>query len=131
MPERDQTMQDTLTKGLSLLDEFDRTKDAGDEHSRKLLLWKSAAEAEYLAFQISTIHGLMDYDPHSADSSRDADPQDPVGLARAMLGEARSSFQSNPRGAYQAVSNAVTILRRAYSNSKKPQSREKNPDTQK
>jgi len=108
--ERDQVLLSTFARALSLVDEARKTNDTGDKSSYQMLLWKSAAEAEYLAFQISTIHGLSDYQP---DSTNDLEAS--VDAASTLLREAQSSIESNPRSAYGAVRRAVAILRKAYS----------------
>jgi hypothetical protein len=76
------------------------------------VLWKAAAEAEYLAFQISFQHGLIDYE--SSKGAECGSDQDPLDQARALLAQARELIQTDPRGAYEGVRGVVTILRSAY-----------------
>jgi hypothetical protein len=79
--------------------------EAGAE--RDMLLWRSTAEAEYLAFRIATIYGLGDYEPHW----REVD-EFSVDLVRELLEEARACLESEPRQAYQDVRQTVSMLRK-------------------
>jgi hypothetical protein len=117
MPERDQIILDALARALSLVEEAGKANSAEDKASYQLALWKSAAESEYVAFQISTSHGLGDYDLE-IDKGR-VDPKASTEIARGHLQEAQSVIQSDPRLAYSAVRNAVTVLRRLYGTGEK------------
>ncbi len=109
MPERNQIILGTFAKALSLIDEAGKANDSGAKSSCQILLWKSAAEAEYLAFQMSMVHGLGDYEP----SADDLDAS--LNGARTLIRDAQSTVQSDPRTAYSAVRRAVAILRKMYS----------------
>jgi hypothetical protein len=109
MPERVQIRLSTLDRATSLVDEARLANDACDKSSSKMLLWESATEAEYLAFQISTIYRLSDYQPGSTD-----EPEVSVDVASALLRGAQPSIESDPRSAYGAVRRAVAILRKAH-----------------
>lgn len=122
MPERDQILLSTFARALSLVDEALKANDTANKLSYQMLLWKSAAEAEYLAFQISMIHGLSDYPPNSAD-----DPETSVDAASTLLQEAQSSIELDPRSAYGAVRRAVTILRKAYATGESTPKRQSAP----
>lgn len=119
MSKREQIILDTIVKALSLVDEADKANTAGDKSSYQLFLWKSGAEAEYVAFQISATHGLSDYEPQS-DKGAD-DPQTSTDSARMLLQEAESSIKLDPHQAYRAVRSAVTVLRKLYVSREKAQ----------
>lgn len=112
MPERDQIILDALARALYLVDEAEKENIVEDKASYQLALWKSAAESEYVAFQISTTHALGDYDPGG--DKDEVDPEASVEMARGHLQEAQSAIRSDPREAYRAVRKAVTVLRRLY-----------------
>jgi hypothetical protein len=120
VPERDPTIFDALEKALSLVDQAGKAKGSDDKSSYLLLLWRSAAEAEYAAFLISTAHGLMDYDPNAANNPGADDPRDDLDTARELLRGAQSSLQNEPRRAYEAVRNSVSVLRKMYAVLDKP-----------
>lgn len=121
MPGQDQIAVDALARALSLVDEADKARSASDESPYRLLLWKSAAEVEYAAFRISITRGLSDYDPNASEDAGEDDPQDSLEVVRSLLHEARSSLEAEPRRAYQAVRNAVTVLRRIHASIETPQ----------
>jgi len=121
MPERDQKVVDALAKALSLVDDADKARDAGDKSPYRLLLWKSAAEVEYAALRISITHGLSDYDPGKSKDIREDDPQNSLEAVRALLREAQMLFEKDPRRAYAAVRGAVTVLRRTQASVERPQ----------
>lgn len=72
-----------------------------------MLLWKCAAEVEYLAFRIAIINDLGDYDPK-------ANPSDTLSAdhARDLITKAQATFDSDPREAYKDVRGAVDVLRK-------------------
>ncbi len=109
MPEPDQVVRETIGKVLSLVDQATRATMAGDSASYNLLIWKSAAEAEYLALHISMMHGLGDFEPTKKGG---INPELSVEAARQLLQDAQFSIQSKPREAYGAIREAVTILRK-------------------
>lgn len=111
MPERSEIISETVAKILALLDQASKAHAEGLAY--ELLLWKSAAEAEYLAFQISNAYGLQDFEPASG-KTEDNEP-DPVGRARRLLEDVKC-FQSDPREAYAAVRQTIKVLRKAQSN---------------
>ncbi len=76
--------------------------------SNPLLLWKAAAETEYLAFQISMIHGLGDLEVKSNLAVTEMSVQ----AARKLIEDAQSLIQSNPSESYRAVRGAVGVLRK-------------------
>jgi hypothetical protein len=84
MPERDQIIRDTFARVLGLVDEAYKSMNSDDKTSFHLLLWRSAAEAEYLAFQVSMVHGLSDLVPNVHSSYADS------GKAVGSLGSAPS-----------------------------------------
>jgi len=88
-------------------------RTANDKDSYSLLLWKSAAEAEYSAFQISILHGFGDYDPEQG--SNDDRSDDPLKTAHRLLGEAQSLILSDSKRVYRALRVAVFVPRKAYS----------------
>ncbi len=108
MSERDKILRDTFERVCSLLDQAMHTKAGGDSLSNQLLLWKAAAETEYLAFQISMIHGLGDLEV----KSNKAGAEISVKAARKFIEDAQSSIQSNPSESYRAVRGAVGVLRK-------------------
>lgn len=118
MVEQGQVIPDTFSRTLSLVAEAEKARGS-DEPSYKLLLWKVAAEAEYLAFQLSLTKGLADYDPASNDDEN-SDPIDPLGAARTLLEQARSSIESDPKESYRAVRKVVSVLRTTYVGIDKP-----------
>jgi hypothetical protein len=111
MPERSEIISETVAKILALLDQASKAHAEGSAY--ELLLWKSAAEAEYLAFQISNVYGLQDFEPASG-RTEDSVP-DPVGRTRRLL-EDVIRFQSDPREAYAAVRRAIRVLRKVQTN---------------
>jgi hypothetical protein len=111
LPEPDQAVRETIGKVLSLVDEATRAKMAGDSASYNLLIWKSAAEAEYLALHISVMHGLSDFEPTKKGG---INPELSVETARQVLQDAQLSIQSKPREAYSSIREAVAILRKMY-----------------
>lgn len=117
MPDRDQALLAIFARVLALLDEAGKAASSKEKASYQILLWKSAAEAEYLAFRLSTGKSLTDYDP-AAQTNRD-DGSDVVDVARALLRDGQSAIDSNPRRAYEAVRRAVSVLRRAYASNEK------------
>ena len=63
MAERDQATIVAFSKALELINEARNTNNGKNQPGREFILWKSAAEAEYLAFRIAMVHGLGDYEP--------------------------------------------------------------------
>ena len=118
MSEQVQVILDTMSKTLSLVTEAEKAQGS-DESSFKLLLWKAAAEAEFLTFQISTTYGLADYDLGEK-GEENIDPANPLEVARSALEEAKSSLKSDPKEAYRASLKAVSILRTTYADIDKP-----------
>jgi hypothetical protein len=118
LSEQVQVILDTMSKTLSLVTEAEKARGS-DESSFKLFLWKAAAEAEFLAFQISTAYGLADYDL-GGKSEENVDPTNPLEAARSSLEEAKSSLKSDPKEAYRASRKAVSILRTTYADTDKP-----------
>jgi hypothetical protein len=117
MPERDQIILDTFAKVFSLVDEAFRAMNSDDKTSFHLLLWRSAAEAEYLAFQVSMVHGLSDLVPNVHSSYDDSGKA--IEAVRVLLAEAQPLVHSDPRRAYQSVRSAATILRKTYASSER------------
>jgi hypothetical protein len=114
--ERDQATINSFSKALELIDQARNARGAESNPRRELLLWKSAAEAEYLAFRIAIIHGLADYEPHTDDK---AEPS--VEAARELIANAQTSLESDPRWAYRNLRQAVNILRKtSMANEKGP-----------
>ena len=109
---------DTISKTLLLVTEAEKAQGS-DESSFKFLLWKAAAEAEFLAFQISTAYGLADHDL-GGKSEENVDPTNALEAARSALEEAKSSLKSDPKEAYRASRKAVSILRTTYTDIDKP-----------
>jgi len=118
LSEQVQVILDTMSKTLSLVTEAEKAQGS-DESSFKLLLWKAAAEAEFLTFQISTTYGLADYDLGEK-GEENIDPANPLEAARSALEEAKSSLKSDPKEAYRASRKAVSILRTTYADIDKP-----------
>ncbi len=108
MSERDRILRDTFERIRSLLDQAMHIKAGGDGLSNQLLLWKAAAETEYLAFQISIIHGLGDLEAKNDKAGAEISVQ----AARKLIEDAESSIQSNPSESYRAVRGAVGFLRK-------------------
>ena len=113
MPRQDMAVADVLGRAISLLDEALESKSGGFNPSHQLLVWRSAAEAEYAAFRISVVHGLADYnviitapDPPGT--------QDELAEARSLLRGARSASDSEPRTSYEMLRKAVGLLRKLY-----------------
>jgi len=125
MTERDQIILDTFAGVLSLVDEAFRAMKSDDKSSFHLLLWRSAAEAEYLAFQISMVHGLSDLDPNVHSSYDDSGKA--IEAVRVLLAEAQPLIHSDPRRAYQSVRGAATILRKTYASSERSPSAVESP----
>ncbi len=115
LPERNQIVKDTFAKALSLVDKVERSAEAEDKEDYSLLLWKAAAEAEYLAFQTSMIHGLSDSDLRGTDGGNELSAE----AARKLLKAAQLAFQSNPSAAYISIRGAVHVLRKMYAASEK------------
>jgi hypothetical protein len=111
MPERSEIISETVAKILALLDQTSKAHAEGSAY--ELLLWKSAAEAEYLAFQISNAYGLQDFD--QASGKTEDNVPDPAGRARRLLEDVKR-FESAPREAYAAVRQAIWVLRKAQAN---------------
>ena len=119
MSEQSQAIQDAISRVLSLVNEAEKARGS-DESSFKLLLWKAAAEVEYLAFQIALTHNLADYERGIEQDDEVADPSDPLDAARSLLENAQSSIQSNAKDAYRSARKAVSVLRSAYVELDKP-----------
>ena len=118
MSEQVQVILDTMSKTLSLVSEAEKAQGS-DESSFKFLLWKAAAETEFLAFQISTAYSLAEYDL-GGKGEENIDPANPLEAARSALEEAKSSLKSDPKEAYRASRKAVSILRTTYTDIDKP-----------
>jgi len=91
---------------LELLDQLRASTRAKQGQENQLLLWRCAAEAEYLAFLMATLHDLNDFTPDinvgmnpSADGAYD------------LVKKAKDLAESNPRLAYGYVRQAVFVLR--------------------
>jgi hypothetical protein len=110
--ERDQITRATLAGVLSLVEQAEQASAGEDKRAFELLLWKSAAEAEYVAFLLSMGYGLGDFDPR--DERAGSEPELTVQAARKLLLEAKSSLKSNPREAYRSLRRAITILRKMH-----------------
>jgi hypothetical protein len=110
--ERHQDTRTNLAGVLSLVEQAEQATAGEDKQAFRFLLWKSAAEAEYLAFQLSIGHGLGDFEP--GDERAESEAELTLQAARKLLLEAKSSLQSNPREAYRSVRKAVTILRKMH-----------------
>jgi len=117
LPEQGQAILEGFSRALSLLDEAIGRRASVDSSSWKLQLWKTAAETEYLAFQISLQHGLVDFEP--SEEKQLSNEQDPLPAARSLLLQAQASVQEDPRRSYEAVRAAVAILRSAHANEEK------------
>jgi len=72
-----------------------------------MLLWKCTAEVEYLAFRIATIHNLGDYNPATSTAHTPS-----ADYARDLIDKAETMLDSDQRGAYKNVREAVEILRK-------------------
>jgi len=125
MPERDQIIRDTFARVLGLVDEAYKSMNSDDKTSFRLLLWRSAAEAEYLAFQLSMVHGLSDLVPNVHSSYDDSGKA--IEAVRVLLAEAQPLVHSDPRRAYQSVRGAATILRKTYASSERSPSAVESP----
>jgi hypothetical protein len=112
-----QVILEAFSRALSLLDEAIDRRASVHSSSWKLQLWKAAAEAEYLAFQISLQHGLVDFEP--SEGKQLGNGQGPLAAARSLLLQAQASVQEDPRRSYEAVRAAVAILRSAHANEAK------------
>jgi hypothetical protein len=112
--EREQIISEAFSRAISLIDDARELRASLESSRRRLVLWKAAAEVEYLAFQISFNYDLIDYDPKKG--AEISAGQDPLEQARALILKARSSIQTDGRIAYEAVRGAVSILRSAYAN---------------
>jgi len=110
--ERDEVASATLAGVLSLVEQAEQATAGEDKQAFQFLLWKSAADAEYVAFQLSMGHGLGDFEP--GDERAESEAELTLQAARKLLLEAKSSLQSNPREAYCSVRKAVTILRKMH-----------------
>jgi len=120
LAERDKIILETFAKAISLVDEAVKTRNSAGESSQyKLLLWKAAAEAEYLAFQISIAKGLGDFDP-SEGKDKDESTLQPLSMARTLLQQAQTSINSDTRRSYKTTREVVRILRLAYVRVDKP-----------
>lgn len=111
MPEGDQITSGPLAGVQSLVERAMQAAAAENNSTYQLLLWKCAAEAEYVAFQFSMLHGLGDFGPSSKPGT---DAELSVQAAHRFLLDAQSSLQSNPREAYRAIRSAVMILRKMH-----------------
>jgi hypothetical protein len=101
-----QKIFNSFSKALELIDQVRNAKDAEPSRERDLLVWRSAAETEYLAFLIANLHGLEDFVPDSEKGgaiSADA--------ARDLIEKGRGLVELKPRLAYANVRQAVSILR--------------------
>lgn len=110
LPERDSPVSVTLAEALSIVKRAIQAAAAEDRSTYPFLLWKSAAEAEYAAFQLSMTQGLSDFNPTSNHDEADVEPT--AEAAHELLLYAQSCLQSKPRDAYFTIRNAVTILRK-------------------
>ena len=119
LSDENQAIRDSLSRAHSLVNEAEKARGS-DESSFKLLLWKAAAEAEYLAFQISLTHRLSDNEPVGEQDDEVADPPNPLETAQSLLEKARASISSNPKDAYRAVRKTVSVLRSWYVELDKP-----------
>jgi len=96
----------SLSKALELIDQVPSAKNAEPSKERDLMLWRCAAETEYLAFLIANIHGLEDFEPGSEKGGVVS-----VDAARDLIEKARGLLELKPRLAYANVRQAVSILR--------------------
>ena len=112
MIERHQITSATLAGVLSLVEQAERATAGEDKQAFQFLLWKSAAEAEYVAFQLSMDYGLGDFEP--GDEGAGSEAELTVQEARQLLLQTKSSLQSNPREAYRSLRRAITILRKMH-----------------
>jgi hypothetical protein len=117
LDERGQNISEAFSRAISLIDEARELRASSESSPWRLLLWKAAAEAEYLAFKISFQYDLIDYDPNR-DTKRTND-QDPLAQARTLLLQAQASIQTDPPSGYEAIRGAVTILRSAYADAER------------
>jgi hypothetical protein len=106
MNQEEQKIINSFSKALELIDLVRKATGAEPTSQRDLLIWRSAAETEYLAFLIANMHSLEDFIPPterglavSADTAYD------------LIEKARGLLQSNPRLAYASVRQTVSILR--------------------
>jgi hypothetical protein len=111
----EQKILNSFSKALELIDQVRKATGAELDHERDLLIWRSAAETEYLAFLIANMHGLEDFIPGterglavSADTARD------------LIEKARGLLQSDPRLAYASVRQAVRMLRAMSTDERRP-----------
>ena len=110
MIERHQITSAAFAGVLLLIEQAEQATAGEDKQTFQFLLWKSAAEAEYVAFQLSMGYGLGDFEPRDERAGSEAELT--VQAARQLLLEAKSSLQSNPREAYRSLRRAITILRK-------------------
>jgi len=106
MSREEQKIINSFSKALELIDQVRKATGAEPRPQRDMLVWRSAAETEYLAFLIANIHGLEDFIPEterrvavSAETAHD------------LIEEARGLLKSDPRLAYTKVRQAVRDLR--------------------
>ena len=107
MAQLDNKTKEAFSKALQLLNQIQKSSPSEAGREREILVWKCAAEVEYLAFRIATIHGLSDYDPHWVEVGEVS-----VEAIRSLLEAARTDFESDPRRAYEEVRRAVSLLRK-------------------
>jgi len=69
---------------------------------------------EYLAFRIAILNDLSDYDPSSVANNLSADH------ARELVARAQITLDSDPRGAYKDIREAVDILTKMSKPSGRP-----------
>lgn len=72
-----------------------------------MLLWKCTAEVEYLAFRIAIINNLGDYDPTTNTAHTPS-----ADYVRDLIDKAETMLDSDLRGAYKNIREAVEILRK-------------------
>jgi hypothetical protein len=120
-----ESLEQNIEKTRTLLAEAQR--NPSDKQAYSLLLWKVAAEAEYVAFRISTMSGLKDYEP--TDPAESDGGSDPLQTAQSLLNEVQQSYQKNPKQAYERIRRVVTVIRKVYGTEEKTRTKASKPET--
>lgn len=115
MSREDPRTINSFSKALALIDEVRRAKNAEIKSQEGLLIWRAAAELEYLAFLIAISYGLNDFIPET-----DKGLLVSAETAHALVENARVLLQSNPRLAYAKVRQSVGILRALSTDQARP-----------
>jgi hypothetical protein len=106
MSQDDERTINSFSKALALIDEVRKAKNAEIKSQEGLLIWRCAAELEYLAFLIAINYGLNDFIPKIDKSLLVS-----VDTAHDLVENARVLLQSDPRLAYAKIRQSVGIMR--------------------